>query len=91
MTAGLGGILFPSEWLHSEWFGVWASFVALNTLLYVALAVAKMLPKAHLGDVWYRVRGRNRRVGTRSIYPDGSAPGDGHPAGASVRVSDLGA
>ncbi|MEZ5114701.1 MAG: hypothetical protein R2737_00420 [Candidatus Nanopelagicales bacterium] len=70
-TALLAGILFPAEWLTSEWFAVWASFVALNTLLYVTLAVAKMLPKVHPADLWFRLRGgRNRRRETRSIYPD---------------------
>jgi len=70
-TSVMAGILFPSEWLQSEWFAVWASFVALNTLVYVALAIAKMLPKVHVSDVWYHLHGLNRRAETRSIYPDG--------------------
>jgi hypothetical protein len=76
------GILFPNEWLQSEWFAVWASFVALNTLVYVALAISKMLPKVHVSDVWYHLRGLNRRTETRSIYPDGR----GYP-GAAQRPS----
>ena len=71
-TSVMAGILFPNEWLQSEWFAVWASFVALNTLIYVALAIAKMLPKVHLSDIWYHLRGLNRRTETRSIYPDAS-------------------
>lgn len=43
-----------------------AAFIALNTIMYVALAVAKMLPKVHLSD-WVHRRGR--RSETRSIHP----------------------
>jgi hypothetical protein len=51
----------------SGWFAVLAAFVALNSVMYCALAVAKCLPKLYLTDV---VRGSNRRAQTRSIYPD---------------------
>jgi hypothetical protein len=47
---------------------VLATFVAINTIMYVALAIATMLPKIHVGD-W--VRRRYERAETRSIYPDG--------------------
>lgn len=61
------GMLFPSSLLHSELFGVLAAFVAINTLMYTALAVAKMLPKIYVTD-WFSHR--NRRSETRSIHPD---------------------
>ena len=54
--------------LHTAWFGVLASFVALNTIMYCALSLAKVLPKLYLSD-W--VTSSNRRAQTRSIYPDG--------------------
>lgn len=61
------GLVLPESLLHSQWFAVWATFVAINTLMYAALSVAKILPKIYPSD-W--VHGRNRRSETRSIYPD---------------------
>lgn len=58
----------PTALLHSEWYAVLTAFVALNTIMYVALAVAKVLPKLYVSD-W--VRSQNRRSQTRSIYPEG--------------------
>lgn len=49
--------------------GVLAAFVAINTVMYVALAVAKCLPRIHPGS-WFN--GRNRRTQNRSIHPDAS-------------------
>jgi hypothetical protein len=54
--------------LHTEWFAVLTAFVALNTIMYVALAVGKVLPKLYVSD-W--VASPDRRSQTRSIYPDG--------------------
>ncbi|TFD74408.1 hypothetical protein [Cryobacterium fucosi] len=62
------GLLFPSSVLHSDEFAVLAAFVAINTVMFGALAVAKILPKVHPTD-W--LPGRNRRTETRSIHPDG--------------------
>ena len=62
------GILLPEAFLRSNTFAVLAAFVAINTIMYVALAVAVMLPKIHVGD-W--VLRRYERAETRSIYPDG--------------------
>jgi len=62
------GILFPSSVLHSNEFAILAAFVAINTVMFAALAVAKILPKVHPTD-W--LPGRNRRAETRSIHPDG--------------------
>jgi len=64
----IAGVVFPVETLQSGWFAVLASFVAVNTIIYVALAVTKLLPAPRL-----RHRGRSRRAETRSIYPDGDA------------------
>ena len=61
------GILFPEPILHSDLFAVLAAFVAINTVMYGALAVAKMLPKVYPGD-W--ITSRNRRIETRGINPD---------------------
>ncbi|MFZ2012381.1 MAG: hypothetical protein WAV00_00990 [Nocardioides sp.] len=60
------GILLPASILSSQWFAVLSAFVAINTVMYVALAIAKMLPRVHVGDVWHR---RERRRTNRSIHP----------------------
>lgn len=61
------GIVLPESFLRSGLFMVLAAFVAINTVMYVALAVAKMLPKVYVSD-WFTHR--NRRGETRSIHPD---------------------
>lgn len=61
------GILLPDDLLRNEFVAVLAAFVAINTVVYVTLAVAKVLPKLYLSDL---VEGRNRRAETRSIHPD---------------------
>ncbi len=61
------GILLPEGVLRTDAFMVLAAFVAINTLIYVTLAIAKMLPKFYLRD-WFT--SRNRRSETRSIHPD---------------------
>lgn len=65
------GLVFPESTLHSDAFAVLAAFVAINTVMYVALAVAKMLPKVYVSD-W--IRGANRRSQTRSIHPADTPP-----------------
>ncbi|MDQ0754266.1 hypothetical protein [Arthrobacter sp. B3I4] len=66
------GILFPEALLHAQWFAVLATFVAINTVMYAALALAKILPTVHPSD-W--IRNRNERSETRSIHPDGRPDG----------------
>ena len=61
------GLLLPAATLHSEWFAVLAAFVAINTVMYGALALASVLPKFYPSD-WVHVR--NRRAESRSIYPE---------------------
>lgn len=63
----IGGILLPESIMHTKWFAVLSVFVAVNTLLYLTLAIIKLLPKAYLSD-WIDLR--NRRVESRSIYPN---------------------
>ncbi len=63
----LWGILLPRATLETPWFAVLATFVAINTVMYVALAVAKLLPPVHPGG-WFT--SRDRRGETRSIHPD---------------------
>ncbi len=53
--------------MRTDLFTILMMFVAINTLIYVSLAVAKILPKIHPTD-WVRRRGR--RSETRSIDPD---------------------
>ena len=61
------GLLLPETVLQSSAFAVLAAFVAINTVMYGALALAKLLPKVHLSSL---VGGRNRRGRNRSIYPE---------------------
>lgn len=63
------GVLLPEATLRSEWFAVLAAFVAINTIAYGALAIAKTLPKLYPRDWLPR---SYRRAETRSIHPDGS-------------------
>ena len=63
-----GGILFSDGLTRTGFFAVLAAFVAINTILYAALAIAKILPKVYPSD-WFR--GPNRRSETRGIHPDG--------------------
>jgi hypothetical protein len=61
------GVLLPESTLREEFIAVLAAFVAINTIVYVTLAVAKILPKVYVSD-W--LSARNRRSETRSIDPD---------------------
>jgi hypothetical protein len=61
------GSIVPNEVMHSRWFAVLTTFVAINTVLYLTLAIVKILPKAYVSD-W--IDRRNRRAETRSIYPE---------------------
>ena len=61
------GVVLPESVMQTQWFAVLSMFVAINTVLYLTLAVIKLLPKVYLSD-W--VNQRNRRAETRSIYPD---------------------
>jgi hypothetical protein len=65
--AVVGSILLPESAIHSQWYEVLSLFVAVNTVLYLTLALIKLLPKAYLSD-WVDLR--NRRKESRSIYPD---------------------
>jgi hypothetical protein len=62
------GILLPEDLLRHDVVAVLAAFVAINTIVYVTLAVAKVLPKVHVTEL---LSHRNRRSETRSIHPDG--------------------
>jgi hypothetical protein len=61
------GILLPETLLSTPVFQFLAAFVALNTIMYLVLSIAKILPKVYLSD--WTARG-NRRTETRSIHPD---------------------
>lgn len=60
------GLLLPDRVLLTDSFKVLATFVALNTLMYAALAVLKLVPREH----GRKGAGRNRRRQNRSIYPE---------------------
>ena len=64
------GLLLPESVLASTWFAVLAVFVAINTVMYLALAVAKILPKVYPMDWLPRSYARGQ---TRSIDPDAPA------------------
>ena len=76
--------LLPESVLHSGPFLVLATFVAVNTMMYAVLAVAKLLPKVYVTDLF---RSRDQRIDNRSIYPDlpsghsSGSDGPGGPAG----------
>ena len=58
------GILLPESFLQTTFFQVLATFVAINTLMYVTLAIAKMLPRIYPSDFIDR---RNRRREPRGL------------------------
>jgi len=60
------GILLPESVLYSHWFSVLASFVAINTVIYLILGLTKILPVIRMKSD----RGRERRSETRHIDPD---------------------
>jgi hypothetical protein len=66
--------ILPGSTMHTAWFAALSTFAAINTVVYLTLAVIKLLPKAYLSD-W--IDRRNRRSESRSIYPDAEdrAPG----------------
>ena len=39
------GILLPAEALQSGWFEALATFVAINTIIYAVLSLAKLIPR----------------------------------------------
>jgi hypothetical protein len=60
------GILLPDSTLDHTWFAVLSAFVAINTIMYTALALAKIAPKVYVSDLVHR---RDRRATNRSIHP----------------------
>ncbi|MGJ6981408.1 hypothetical protein ACSDQ9_12895 [Aestuariimicrobium soli] len=74
------GILLPQEILDSVWFGVLSTFVSINTVMFLSMAIVKMLPRLHPDELLPR---RHTRSETRSIHPDHQE--SGRPVGASSR------
>ena len=73
--------LLPEGTMQTRWFAVLGTFVAINTVIYLTLALIKILPKAYLSD-W--IDRRDRRSETRSIWPEGHEP-DEVPASAGAQ------
>lgn len=80
----IAGVL-PQNVMNTRWFAVLSMFVAINTLLYLTLAIIKMLPKAYLSD-W--IDQRNRRAESRSIWPMSEPELRGNGASPTPSVSD---
>ena len=59
--------VLPTSILSSDAFSILAAFVAINTIMYAAVTVAKLLPRVNPAALR---RGRYQRSETRSIYPD---------------------
>ncbi|MEY8578822.1 hypothetical protein AALI21_11030 [Corynebacteriaceae bacterium 6-324] len=57
--------------LSTDWFAALSAFVAINTAIYVTLAVAKTMPRIYFGDYLPR---HYERSETRSIYPEADEP-----------------
>lgn len=68
--------VFPSSWLTSTWYGTLTAFVAVNTLVYVALSISKILPRVHPTTWFRRQNGASQRRETRSIYPEAADSGE---------------
>jgi hypothetical protein len=62
------GILLPESFLHSRFFLILATVVALNTVVYAAISVIHILPKIFKLS---SLQKSYQRRSTRSIYPDG--------------------
>jgi hypothetical protein len=77
------GVL-PDNIMNTPWSVALSTFVAVNTLLYLTLAIVKTLPKAYLSD-W--IDQRNRRSESRSIYPDVAAGGPVRAPRSTYRCS----
>ena len=80
------GVLLPESILRNDFIAVLAAFVAINTIVYVTLAVAKILPKVYvrdwlaatqpaLGDPQHPPRRAGRRTdGRHARHAPGPAP-----------------
>ncbi|MFC9353798.1 hypothetical protein [Arthrobacter sp. NPDC057013] len=81
------GVVLPEALLFTGWFRIMAAFVAVNTVMYAALAVAKVLPKVQPPDL-----GRGQRSETRGICPEGhEGPGHAGPGHAEESREQVGA
>lgn len=60
------GFLLPETLLDAPWLGSLATFVTINTMIYLVVGMVKILPQVR----WRDRRALGRRAETRSIYPD---------------------
>lgn len=70
-TIGIVAGLLPRSIMDTQWFAVLSVFVAVNTLLYLTVAMIKLFPKLYLSD-W--IDHGNRRNETRNIDPNADRP-----------------
>lgn len=75
MSGTFAGVLLPSSLLQTEYFAVLSAFVAVNTLIYVTLAITKILPRVYVSNLFPQ---RGRRREPRGINPN--APTEDSPA-----------
>lgn len=66
----LGGHALPTALTGTHAYAVLWTFVALNTVMYATLSLAKTLPALRRDGGRRRRPGRSRRAESRSIYPD---------------------
>src|ERR1044072_5904128 len=79
------GVLLPESFLRSPFFAVLATFVAINTVMYLSLAIAKILPKVYVTDY---LRGANRhRPPPPAPAPPRPPPPPPPPTAASTRTA----
>lgn len=75
-------VIVPEAWLHSRAFAIVSTFVAINTLVYLALALVKALPVV-VPARW--LPHHYHRSETRSIYPELHEPGPEQRGRRSLR------
>jgi hypothetical protein len=76
VSSFIGGVLLSPDIFNSPWFDLLASFVAFNTLIYVGLTLAKVIPwPSQLRTIQLRVR-------LEKWLFDGTRTEDEHPVRA---------
>ena len=69
------GLLFPEALLHTHWFAILATFVAINTVMYAALALAEDPAQGATASDWIRHAAMSAPRRAVSTPRPGSDPG----------------